>query len=74
MRAARFPVSVELLGDVLHLPVPARIIGAHMSDDGRCVVLTVDDHNLPEADEPHDTVPTVTRESVRWNWNVEVTT
>ena len=71
MRAARFPATVELIGTMMQMPPGARIVGACMSDDMRCVVLTVDDPSLPEADDPHDVEPVITRETVRWDWNLK---
>ena len=68
MRAARFHVSTELLRDVLQMPPASRIIGAHLDSSQRSVVFVVDDPSLPEAEQPHDVTPTVTR--VTWDWNV----
>lgn len=71
MRAARFDVSGELLASVLHLPSSASVIGARMSPrDPLAVELIVDDPILPEADEPHVSQPILTKESVKWDWNL----
>ena len=70
MRAATFDVTVDLFVKLLEMPPTAWITGASMTDDGRCIRLTVHDANLPEADEPHEVDPTVTERRVEWNWNL----
>jgi len=71
MRAARFKVSTDLLREVLWMPSSSTI--THLSidpNDDRVAVVVATDHTLPDASEPHDLTPTVTRKSEAWDWNV----
>lgn len=72
MRQARFEVSTKLLEQALNLPTGAKIVGAVMLPYDGVVELQVEDQSLPEAAEPHDLIPTVTR--VEWSWNLEEVT
>lgn len=72
-RSARFQVSGDLLREVLHLPPLTRFIAASVDPANRwdLVTFVVEDPELPDADEPHDTNPTITRVEHVWDWNIE---
>lgn len=71
MRAARFKMSVDLLRDLMHLPPNASIVGASTNGVDPWVTFVVDDPSLPEAEEPHESLPTCTRKEIVWSWNVD---
>lgn len=79
MRAARFAVTPELLREALHMPPGSRIIEASVTGSGAYDLIefvAVDDDTLPEADEPQQADPTITRiegvpERFVWKWNAK---
>lgn len=73
MRAASFDLDPALLAEMLHLPASATIFSAHsyITPAGRLLINVIAaDPSLPEADAPHETTPTATKERVVWDWGV----
>ena len=70
MRAARFDVAASLIAEALHLPAGSVIVGASVADPGHAITLTVDHPDLPEAEQPHDALPVVTREPPAFDWGI----
>lgn len=70
MRAARFLASSSLVHEALYLPSSATIIGVRMLGMDQ-IEFIVDDPALPEADHPHDAMPIMTRESLRFDWGLK---
>jgi hypothetical protein len=70
VRAARFSVSWEVIRDALHMPATCSLLWAKEDAQGR-LKLVVGDPALPEAEEPHESNPTITRIEHAWEWGIE---
>lgn len=72
VRAARFTVSPALIEQVMQFPPSAQLAGIEtvIRHGNVELVFIVNDHTLPEADEPHDCTPVITKHEPTWDWRV----
>lgn len=73
-RVAEFEVSYELLKQTLHMPPETLVMGVREGNSlHRTFVIKVADPALPPCpiNQPPMISPIVTKESIRWDWNVK---
>lgn len=69
-RTARFTMSLDLLRDLLRMPVLSEIVEARVDLGSRTIEFVAFDPALEPASSPHEADPTITEHRYEWKWNL----